>query len=324
VTSISRAVVFASMALLSASAVAQSNYPTKPIRFFVAYTAGGLGDTFARSMGTALTQRLGQPIVIENRPGASQVIALDAAAKAPADGYTLVYGTQSGMVFTTASKKSLPYDPLKDFAAISMLFDTPFYLVVHPSVPANNVKEFIAHVKANPGKVTFASIGIGSGQHLAMELFASRLGLDMVHVPYKGSAPASTDLIAGRVVSMFEGPTTSAPHIRSGKLRALASSGAQRTRSMPTVPTVIEAGVPGYEMGTWFGLQTVAGTPRPIIDRLNNEVVGWLKSEDVREKLADKFSLEITPSTPEQMADRIRREIPIFQKLMRSVGIEPE
>jgi tripartite-type tricarboxylate transporter receptor subunit TctC len=324
VTAPARALLGCATLAIAATAQAQSSYPTKPIRFFVAYTAGGLGDTFARSMGAGLSQRLGQPMVIENRPGASQVIALDAAAKSPPDGYTLVYGTQSGMVFTTASKKSLPYDPLKDFASISMLFDTPFYLIVHPSMPVNSVKEFVSYAKANPGKVTYASIGVGSGQHLAMELFASRLGLDMVHVPYKGSAPASTDMLAGRVMAMFEGPTTSAPHIRSGKIRALASSGAQRTRSMPNVPTVIEAGVPGYEMGTWFGLQTVAGTPRPIIDRLNSEVVAWLKSPDVREKLADKFSLEITPSTPEEMAERIRREIPVFQKLFRSVGIEPE
>lgn len=310
-------------ALPAADVRAQATYPAKPIRFIVAYTTGGLGDTFARVMGAHLAQRLGQPVVIENRPGASQVIALDAAAKSAPDGHTLVYGTQSGMVFTTATKKSLPYDPLKDFAAISMLFDTPFYLVVHPSVPAKNVQEFIAYVKANPGKLSYASIGVGSGQHLAMELFRSRTGLDILHVPYKGSAPASVDLVAGQVQVMFEGPTTSAPHIRSGKLRALASAGTQRTRSMPKVPTVIEQGL-NYEMSTWFGVQTVAGVPRPIIERLNQEVVQWLRSPEAREKLADKFSLEMTPSTPEEMAERIRREIPVFTKLIRAAGIEPE
>ena len=309
---------------LASNASAQVTYPSKPIRFIVAYTTGGLGDTFARAMGQHLSQRLGQPVLIENRPGASQVIALEATAKAPPDGHTLVYGTQSGMVFTTASKKTLPYDPLKDFAAIGMLFTTPFYLIVHPSIPATNVQELIAHIKANPHKLSYASVGVGSGQHLAMELFRSRTDLDIVHVPYKGSAPASVDMIAGQVQVMFEGPITSAPSIRSGKLRALASSGTQRTRAMPNLPTVMESGVPGYDMSTWFGLQTTAGVPRPVIDRLSQEVGQWLLSPETREKLADKFSLDITPSTPAEMSERIAREIPIYNKLIRAAGIEPE
>jgi tripartite-type tricarboxylate transporter receptor subunit TctC len=311
-------------AWLAASAQAQGNYPSKPIRFIVAYTAGGLGDTFGRAMSQHLSQRLGQPVLVENRPGASQVIALDAVAKSVPDGYTLVYGTQSGMVFTTAMKKSLPYDPLKDFAAISMLFATPFFLLVHPSIPAKNVLELIAYVKANPGKLSYASVGVGSGQHVAMELFRNQTGLDMVHVPYKGSAPASIDLVTGRVQVMFEGPMLNEANIRSGKLRALASSGTQRMRAMPQLPTVMESGVPTYNIATWFGLQTTAGVPRPIIDRLNQEVGEWLRSTETREKLADQFSLDITPSTPEEMAERISREIPIFTKLMRASGIEPE
>jgi tripartite-type tricarboxylate transporter receptor subunit TctC len=304
-------------------AQAQTAYPTKPIKFIVGYTAGGLGDTFARAMGQGLGHQLGQPIVIENRPGGSQVIALDAAAKSAPDGYTLVYGTQSGMVFTTASKKSLPYDPLKDFSSIGMLFDTPFYLIVHPSLPVKSVREFIAYAKANPGKLSFASIGVGSGQHLAMELFRSRTGIDMVHVPYKGSAPASLDLLSGRVQVMFEGPATSLPNVRSGKIRALATSGTHRTRSMPDLPTVAEAGVPGYEMATWFGVESSAGVPRPIITKLNQAVHQWLKSAEAQ-ALAQKFSLELTPSTPEEMSDRIRREIPVFVQVMKSAGIEPE
>jgi tripartite-type tricarboxylate transporter receptor subunit TctC len=309
--------------MLTPLAAGAQSYPTKPIRFIVAYTTGGLGDTFARVMGEHLGKRLGQPLVIENRPGGSQVIALDAAAKAAPDGHTLVYGTQSGMVFTTTTKKTLPYDPVKDFASISMLFDTPFYLTIHPSVPAQNVKEFIAYVKANPGKLSYASIGVGSGQHLAMELFLVKTGLKMVHIPYKGSAPASVDMVSGQVQTMFEGPTSSAPHIRSGKLRALGVASTKRTASMPQIPTIIEQGL-DYEMSTWFGLQTVAGTPRPIIDRLNQEVVAWLKSADAKERLADKFSLEMTPSTPDEMAERIKREIPVFTKVMRAAGIEPE
>ena len=286
---------------------------------------GGLGDTFGRAMAQYLGQRLGQPIVVDNRPGASQVIALEATAKAAPDGYTIAYGTQSGMVFTTALKKSLPYDPLKDFAPIGILFDTPFYLIVNPSVPAKNVQELIAYVRANPGKVSFASIGVGSGQHLAMELFRNQVsGLDMVHVPYKGSAAAALDMISGRVQVMFEGPTTTATNARTGKVRVLASSGTQRSRAMPQVPTVMESGVPGYDIATWFGLQTSAGVPRPIIDRLNQEVTQWLRLPETSEKVADKFSLDIKPSTPEEMGERIAREIPIFTRLIRAAGIDPE
>ena len=313
-------------ALLVSSAGLQAQpapYPSKPIRFFVPYTNGGLGDTFGRTMANYLGPKLGQPIVVENRPGGSQAIALDATAKSPADGYTITYGTQSGMVFTTVTRKSLPYDPLKDFAPITLLFDTPFYLIVHPSLPVKNVQELIAYAKANPGKLSYASIGVGSGQHLAMELFRARTGMDAVHVPYKGSAPASVDMLAGQVQVMFEGPTTSAPNIRSGKLRALGSTGTQRTRAFPQIPTVAES-VPGYDMSTWFGLQTVAGVPRPIIDRLNQEVSQWLALPDTREGMGDKFSLELRPSTPEAMAEKIRSELPVWAKVMRAAGIEPE
>ena len=308
---------------LASSVWAQAPYPARPVRFLVAYTAGGIGDTVGRALAQHLTQRLGQPVLVENRPGASQVIALDALAKSPPDGYTLAYGTQSGMVFTTALKKSLPYEPLKDFSAIGMLFATPMFLFVTPSVQIQNVSELIAYVKANPGKLSFASVGVGSAQHIAMELFRSQTGIDMVHVPYKGSAPASVDLVAGRVQVMFDGPILNEGNIRSGKLRAIASSGTQRMRSWPQVPTVKET-LPGFEIATWFGLQTNAGVPGPIIDRLNRETGEWLRLAETREKLADQFSLELTASTPEAMSERIRREIPVFTQLMRTAGIEPE
>jgi tripartite-type tricarboxylate transporter receptor subunit TctC len=181
----------------------------------------------------------------------------------------------------------------------------------------------VAYAKAHPGKLSFASIGVGSGQHLAMELFRARTGVDLLHVPYKGSAPASVDLAAGQVQVMFEGPGTGLPGIRSGRVRALASSGTQRTGSMPDLPTVSEAGVPGYDMATWFGLQTVAGVPRPIIERLNQEVGQWLRLPETL-ALANKLSLELIASTPEEMTERIRREMPVFTKLIRAAGIEPE
>ena len=308
---------------LAANVQAQ-DYPSKPIRFILPYTTGGLGDTVARAMAQHLSQRLGQPVVVENRPGGSQVIALDATAKSAPDGHTIAYGTQSGMIFTTATKKSLPYDPLKDFASISTLFTTPFYLIVHPSVPAKSVQELIAYAKANPGKLSFASIGLGSGQHLAMELFRAKTGVELLHVPYKGSAPASVDLASGRVQVMFEGPGTGLPAIRAGRVRPLGSSGTERTASLPDLPTVQESGVAGYEITPWFGLQTVAGVPRPIVDRLNQEVRQWLGMAETREKLAKKLSLELMPSTPDEMTERIRREMPIFTKLIRAAGIAPE
>jgi tripartite-type tricarboxylate transporter receptor subunit TctC len=317
-------IAYASLGV-SVSAHAQSSYPSKPIRFIVPYMNGGLGDTFGRAMAESLGQRLGQTVVVDNRPGASQVIAMEATAKAPPDGHTIAYGTQSGMVFMTVSRKSLPYDPLKDFAPIGMLFDTPFYLIVHPSVPATNVLELIAHIKANPGKLSYASIGVASGQHLTMEFFRSRVGdLDIVHVPYKGSAAAALDITSGRVQVMFEGPATTANGVRTGKLRVLASSGSQRTRAMPQVPTVMESGVPGFSLAAWFGLQAPAGVPRPVIERLNQEVSQWLRMPETRDKVADKFSLDLMTSTPEEMGERIAREIPIFTKLMRAAGIEPE
>lgn len=309
---------------LAANVQAQATYPLKPIRFIVGFTPGGLTDVFARALAQNLSQRLGQAMVVENRPGAAQIIALDTLAKSTPDGYTVGYGTQSGMVFTTAMKKALPYDPLKDFSSISLLFSSPLYLIVHPSVPARNVLELIAHVKANPGKLSFASVGVGSAQHIAMELFRSRTDLDMLHVPYKGSMPASADMMAGRVQVMFEGTILNEGNIRAGKLRALASSGAQRMRSQPQLPTVAESGVPGFEIATWFGLQGPAGVPRPVIDRLNREIAEFLRMPETRDNLADKFSLDLKASTPEEMTERIRQQLPMFTKLLRSRGIDPE
>ncbi len=305
------------------NAYAQGSYPNRPVKFLVAYVAGGLGDNFARALAQNLSQRLGYPVVVENRPGASQVIALEALAKSPPDGYTLAYGTQSGMVFTTAMKKSLPYDPQKDFSAISLLFTSPMFLFVTPELPVHSVLELIAYARVNPGKLSYASVGVGSAQHIAMELFRSQTGVDLVHVPYKGSAPASVDLVSGRVQVMFDGPMLNEPNIRSGKLRAIASSGVRRMRSWPEVPTVKESGVPDFDIATWFGLQTTAGVPRPIIERLNREIGDWIRMPETR-KLADQFSLDLVSSTPEEMSERIKRELPIFTKVIRSAGIEPE
>jgi tripartite-type tricarboxylate transporter receptor subunit TctC len=297
-------------------------YPSKPVRFIVPYATGGVLDLFARALAQHLTERLGQVVVVDNRPGASQAIALEAGAKAPADGYTLVMGTQSGLIFLTASRKSLPYDPVRDFASVTLLVATPFFVTVHPSVPAGSIPELIALAKSQPGKLFYASIGTGSGHHLVTELFKTRTGTDMVHVPFKTNPQAHADLLAGQVQVMFEGPAV-LPHVKSGKLRALASTGQQRATAMPDLPTLDETVLPGFDVATWFGLSVPAGVPRPIIDRLNRETVDMLRSPATREKFAST-GLEFLPSTPEEMTERIRVEFPIWTRVMRSAGIEPE
>jgi tripartite-type tricarboxylate transporter receptor subunit TctC len=310
---------------LAAPAVAQSpsdGYPSRPVRFIVPYTPGSALDVLARDLSQHFLARLGQPMVIDNRPGASQAIALEAAAKSPADGHTLVMGTQSGLVLLTVSRKSLPYDPVRDFASISMLVAFPFSVNVHPSVPARTISELIALAKAQPGKLFYATIGAGGGHHLVTEMFKARAGVDLVHVPFKGNAQAQTALLAGEVQLMFEGPSI-LPHIKSGKVRALATTGLTRTSRLPDLPTLSESVLPGFESAPWFGLSAPAGVPRPIIDRLNREVVEYLRSPATQTKFA-AAGFEFTPSTPEEMTERIRSEIPLSAKLMRSVGIEPE
>ena len=311
---------------LSATVQAQvgtSSYPNRPVRFVVPLAPGGMVDAVSRTIAQHLSERLGQPVVTENRPGANGVVALEMVMKSPADGHTIVLTTQAMLVFNSYLYRKLPYDSLRDFSAVTTVFAAPLYFVVYPGLPARSVEEFIALARTQPGKLSYASIGIGSGQHLAMELFKNRTGIDVVHVPYKGSGAAMGDLLAGRIHVMFEGPVSTLPHIRSGKLRALASLGPQRTAAMPEVPTVSESGVPGFAILTWFGLSVPAGVPRPIIERLNREIGDLLRSPSARDKFAAS-NIELLPSTPEEMEERVRSEIPLFRKLMRDAGIEPE
>lgn len=319
-------VALAVLGSLSSVSQAQNpavNYPSKPLRLIIPYAAGGLGDTVGRLAAQHLTTSLGQPVLADNRPGASQAIALELAAKATPDGYTLVLGTQSGLIFATAARKSLPYDPLRDIASISMLFTVPYYLIVHPSLPAKNVQELVALARANPGKYSFGSIGVGSGNHLAMEIFKVRAGIDMVHVPFKGAPQGMLALVAGDLNLTFEGPVTSLPNIRSGKIRALASSGITRTLALPDLPTMAESGLPGFDVVTWFGLSTTGGTPRPIIDRLNREIGEFLKLPSTRARFSD-MNLDVVYSTPEAMTARLQADLPLITKVMRAAGIQPE
>jgi tripartite-type tricarboxylate transporter receptor subunit TctC len=284
---------------------------------------GGLGDTFARTLAQYFAPRLGQPVLVENRTGANQVIALELTAKAAPDGYTVQQSTQSGLVMATATRKSLPYDPVRDFTQIGLLFSTPFYLLAHPSLNVSTLQEFIALAKSQPKKLNFASIGVGSGHHLAMEFLMSRTGMELTHVPYKGSDQAMLDMYSGRVQAMFQGPTSSLPAIRSAKLRALGISGPERNKAVADVPTIAEQGVPGFRADSWFGLTGPANLPRPIVNRLNTEANQLVRMPEVIEKFASSY-LDFTPGTPEQMTELVRNEIPLWSKIVRQAGIEPE
>ena len=298
-------------------------YPAKPIRFVVPQTPSGQVDTVARTVAQHLSERLGQPLIVENRAGANGVIGTDAVAKAAPDGHTLLMSAQSAVVFNAVLRKSLPYDPVADFSAITMIFETPYYLVVHPSVPARTLLELLALARAQPGKLNYATVGTGSGQHLYMEIFKGITKTDFIHVPYKGSSQAGTDLLTGQVQVMLQGAGFTLPQAKSGKIRVLASTGSQRMQGMPEIPTVIEAGVPGYVASTWYGLVGPARLPRPIIDRLNRETGEILRLPAVRDKFVS-MDILLSPGTPEALSERVRNEIPMFAKVVRDAGIELE
>ena len=305
-----------------AQSASTADYPSRMIKIVSPHTPGGLGDTFARYLAQQLSAKLGQSVVVENKAGANQAIAAEAVARAAPDGYTLFIGTQTAMVFNQIAKKKLPYDPVKDFSPITMLFNTPFYLVVNGAVPVTTVPELISLAKSKPGKLTFASLGQGSSQHLVAEMFKDMAKVDILHIPYKGSSPAATDLMAGQVDMMFEGGTTALPNAATGKLRALASTSLARTEAMPNLPTVNET-LPGFDLTVWFGLVAPAGVPKPIIDRLNKTVVEILKMPATHDKFL-AVGVEISPSTPEELAARIKAEIPRWTKVMQDAGIQPE
>lgn len=307
----------ASVAAVSASAVAQAqNYPVKPVRIISPYTAGGLGDLVPRAIAAGLTETLGQQVLVENRPGASQAIGMMLVAKSPADGYTLVYGSVTSLAINPAVNRNLPYDPIRDFAPLSLCVTTPLFLAVHPSVPAKNVSELIALAKRQPGKLTFASGGNGSSNHLAGELLKLLAGVDLLHVPYKGAGPAMIDVMAGHVHMMLG--AAGLAEAREGRVRVLGVTSARRSASAPDVPTLAEQGVPGYEATIWFGLLTPAGTPRPVIDRLSQEIGKVLGQKPLRERFN---TVDLTPTTPEGFAAHIQREIPKWRKVVRSASI---
>ena len=298
-------------------ALAQS-YPTAPIRMVVGFPPGGVADVLARIIGPKLADGLGQPVVVENRPGAGSNIAAEAVARAAPDGYTLfVFSTVNAVNVSLYSK--LSYDPVTDFAPVSLLASMANLLVVHPSVPAQSVGELIALAKAKPGQLNFGSAGNGSTQHISAQLFLMMAGLDMVHVPYKGSVPAMTALLGGEIPLMFNVISTALPHVKAGKVRALAITTARRSSLVPDLPTVAEAGLPGFEYVAYFGLQAPARTPKEIIAKLNGETTRILHMADVRERFAVNGA-EPMHSTPEQFGAFIRQEIEKHRPLIKATG----
>ncbi|MGY8525743.1 Bug family tripartite tricarboxylate transporter substrate binding protein [Paracidovorax citrulli] len=309
----------ATFAGVSGSAMAQGTYPTKPITMIVPFSAGGTTDILARIVSLQLGKALGQPVVVDNRPGAGGNIGASLAAKAGGDGYTLFMGTIGTHAINQSLYSKLPYDPVKDFAPITRVAMVPNLVVVNPQVPVKNVKELIAYVKANPDKLSYGSSGSGSSMHLSGELFNSMTGLKIQHIPYKGSAPAVNDLLGNQIGLMFDNLPSSHQHVKAGKLRPLAVTSAKRSPALPDVPTVAEAGVPGYEATSWFALYATGGTPKPIVDRLNAEVVKILAMPEVQKQMAGQGA-EPHPEKPEQLAAFMKSEAAKWAKVVKESG----
>ena len=308
--------------VMAGNVIAQS-YPVKPIRIIVPFPAGGGTDIAARIAGTRLSEALGQPVVVDNRAGAAGIIGTELAAKSAGDGYTLLMGSNGPLAINPGLQSKLPYDPLRDFAPVALVTIMPFLMVVHPALPVKSVRELIVLAKARPGQLNYASPGSGSTTHLATELFKAMAGLNIVHVPYKGVAPASTDLISGQVQMMSGDLSTLMPHVKSGRMRPLAVTGAKRSTLLLDMPTVSEIGVPGYEASGWFGVLAPAGTAQDIIKRLNEEIVKGLAASDVRQRLAG-LGGEVAGGSPEQFGTHLRQEIAKWGKLIRALGLKPE
>jgi tripartite-type tricarboxylate transporter receptor subunit TctC len=297
-------------------------YPNKPIRWIVPFPPGGAADIVSRTVGGKLTEAWGQQVVIDNRPGAGGNIAAELVAKAIPDGYTVIIVPATHTTNPTLYAR-LPYDPVKDFAPVTLVSSSPLVLVVHPAVPASSVRELIALAKAKPGQLNYASSGIGVSAHLAAELFKFTVGVDIVHIPYKGQPPAMIDLLSGQVQLMFANMPVALPQIKAGKLRPLAVTTLKRTPNLPGLPTVADAGLPGFEVNQWSGLLVPAGTPRSVISKLHGEIARILQLPDVRESFVNQ-GFEPVGNTPAEFAAYISAEIAKWAKLIRDAGIRAE
>ena len=317
-----RAILIFLASLVCATAVAQTTYPARPVRFIVPSAAGGGTDIIARAISLKLAESLGQPFVVENRPGAGQMIGIELAAKSPADGYTILMAA-STLAINPIMYMKVPYDPQRDFAPITQAATLANVIVVHPSLPVKSIAELIAYAKQRPGQLNFASAGIGTSPQMSIELLKSMAGIDMVHIPYKGTAPGVVDLLAGQVLVMAPNLLTALPHIKAGKLRALAVTSVRRSEGLPDVPTVAESGLAGYDSTQWYGVLAPAGTPKEIVARLHEAIVHALRDPEVGKRLAADGA-EAVGSGPEEFAAFIKSETEKWARVATAAGIKPE
>ena len=300
--------------------VQAQSYPDKPVRLIVPLSAGSAVDTLARIPAQKLSELWGQQVVVDNRVGANGIIGTEAAAKAPPDGYTLLLTNDAALATSPALYPKLPYDPVRDLAPITLAASIPVILVVHSSVPIASVKELVEYARANPGRLHYASAGNGSAQHVPMEMFKQAAGIDLMHVPYKGLAPALNDVVGGQVPVMFAGMSGALPHVKAGRIRALAIGSARRSAAMPALQTMQEAGVAGFDYSAWAGFLAPAGTPAPIISKVNADLAKVLALPEVRDKLG-ALGFELAPGTPAEFGDMIRREMAKLAKVVKEAGI---
>ncbi len=302
-----------------ASAQAAETYPVKPIRYIIPYATGGGTDILGRILAQKLSERIGQQVLVDNRPGAGSIVGSELLVKAPPDGYTMMTANIAHGA-NPYLHKTLPYNTARDFTPVALLALLPSVLVVHPSVPARSVKEFIALAKSKPGQLSYGTAGSGSANHLTMELFKVVTGTNIVHIPYKGGGPAGVDLVAGQIQAMFITVPPSLAYVRAGRLRALGLSGKKRSGALPDTPTVIEAGVPGFEVYEWQGVVVPLATPQPVVDRLNREINAVLELPDVRERIVG-LGADVAGGSAAQFAEHIRKELELWRKAISQAGI---
>jgi tripartite-type tricarboxylate transporter receptor subunit TctC len=317
------ALLLAAAALSYAPITGAQAYPSKPVRIVVPFAAGGGSDLVARAISPKLSAALGQPVIVDNRPGADGQIGASHVARAPPDGHTLLVGTTGPMVIAPALDMKLPYDTVRDFAPITQLVTQPMAVVVHPSLPVKTLSEFVAFARARPGQLNYASAGTGNGTHLAAEIFSSLTGVKMVHVPYKGTAPAVVDVVSGNVQVIFVSIPVLLPHIRAQKLRPLAVGSETRMPMLPDVPTMIEAGVKGFDATSWYGLFAPAATPPDVLRRLNAETVSALKSPELDKLLSSQGALPVGSSL-DQFSAHIRAELVRWKRAVEAAGVKPQ
>ena len=314
---------FVILGMAVAAGAGAQNYPVKPIRLVSPYPPGGANDILARIIGQKLGESLGQQIVIENRGGATGNIGAEYVAKAAPDGYTILMGQASNLTINVSLMSKMPYDPVKDLAPVTLVATTPNLLVVHPSLPVRTVKDLVALAKAKPGSVNYASSGSGSAGHLAGELFKRVAHIDMVHIPYKGAAPALTDVVAGQAQLYFTSPISATPFVKGGRLRMVAVTSLKRSPSLPDIPTVAESGYPDFDVVSWWGILTPAGVPKEIIAKLHTEIVKVLALPEIKTKFADQGA-DVASDTPDHFAAYIKTEIAKWAKLIKELGVKSE